>query len=170
MVLSTLIVDDDFVGLPLIERSISDLSVEEAAALETDSSAELSRLNTFGFRRGASATWSNGNDVVQITLFELGSPDLARRLVADRQHGLVAATASLDDSNGILTYAVTESASSGDECAFVAHVCVRSVGNVCLQILMGFDEGSEGRADRVSASIRRLAIVQEQRVREMLST
>lgn len=163
--LCAVIVGDDFVDLPLIERSLTDLSLEQAAALEADCDAELSRLRTFGFRGAASAMWSNGNDVVQVTLFELDSPDSSRRLVADRQHALVAAAASLQEANGIVTYSVCE-AGGGAQPDFVAHVCVRAAGAVCVQVLMGFDVGSEGRAERVGAAIRRLVVVQELRVRE----
>ena len=76
------------------------LDLHEAALREADPVAELARLRTRGFRRGAARMWrDDAGRVVDLTLFEFSEASAARFSVDDGREAVRA--------NGVSTWAVT---------------------------------------------------------------
>lgn len=162
--LAELLLMETLPGFDVVAEAVLDL--DDAAALEQDEVAERALLETRGFVRGASRTWSGPNeDVAFVTAYELGSPEQAEVYLIDGAEQLTARGAStfeVPDIDGGFGFTTEE-----DE--FVAHAVAFARDALWFLVLVGSVDGSRAMEEAISLAADQAALVRQRASEERVS-
>lgn len=162
MRLGDALLDDASVALSRVGSSSQDhLDIHAAALLEPDAAAELARLRTRGFVSGAVRVWSDGQQIVELTLHRFGSTAQASLATEEIRHALRAAAGEErvegfvgDESRGRVSVVRVREFDSN----FVADVALGFAETVSVSALVGGVEGV-GTDSAWAARLLRLQLV-----------